>query len=186
MTWRVAQVFHYNSETREWLQLETSSYEPVSKNAVALITEQAGRSPGFKWQFIVMVDNRPGRTPPPPPPPPPLSSDTAAVAGSLIAVGVVLVAIVAFLALQLMRQHADGSGPAVHVNVVVDRGDAQSKGALGRVQQQQGVEQRRRMAPGGSMDPLFLSAGLQLSSRAAADSPGVWLRNNSKYSRRAM
>ena len=108
----------------------------------------------------------------------------AAIAGALVAVVVVMGVIVGVLVVRLSKaQQPSPSVPTVHVNVVVDKGVA---GYMPLQQHGGGMEQRRRIkggAPSAGVDSLFMSAGLQLSSRttaASASSHSLGQRHNGR------
>lgn len=180
------QVFCFKRDTREWLSIPQSSYNPISRNAFATILKEQGCSTPF--MLVAMEDRRPGspvQSPPPPPPPspppPPATtpkaeeSNLAAIGGALVAVGIVLIIVIVVLALRLgggSHPHQQQPPHVVHLNVVVDKGGGYSPyNNNNKMNPSRGIEQRRRFnGTGNNMSQLFAIAGAELTGTAASSS----------------
>lgn len=169
-----------------------SEYDISTQVAIFTIYKETSIVPGFQPKFVVMMDRRANPPPalpmpvvvilppPPPPPPPQLSSDNGLLIGILACVLVVAAALIIGL---LAAFRGKVSSPPIYQGIPVatmpmqDVNFGQSKAAVvgGRyiISTSSSAERRRPVllqqqhSGGGDMNPLFVQAGLDLTSGVA-------------------
>lgn len=198
------QIYTVLCTTNEWVLIMGSTYDPVTQRAVFTIYREASEVPGFCWTFVAMIDNRPNPPPPlptPPPPPPPPTTPAPPPPpdnGPLIAiaVGVFLVAtgVIVGLAMTMCRGGGGGriipaAGPAVmkgaYYQPIASSSSAVPQSifvvpdyaptAATMSSRPSSHHAGRPVGGSGAMNPLFMSAGLQLNPAAKNMDPKRFL-----------